>query len=186
VAFDGATFAASLVGGTVGGTALTRYYASRTKRDIRKGRARLLHEDLMHLQGTLARTFYAEEIAWWDESWLLPLVTTSVDRRDLFTALSHDEYATLASALGWMDYLIEGRKAARPPPTDAELTRIYERLAAARYGLRRVGDFTYRPHRHEQMKPATGGRADGAELPGVRDTDAQAILDRASATSDGG
>jgi hypothetical protein len=97
------TFAATIVGGTAGGTALTAGFKALREQGVRKGQARLLHEDLMHLQSTLARTYYQEGTEWWQDSWLLPLVTSGDGRRELFGAVRREEYAAVASALGWMD-----------------------------------------------------------------------------------
>jgi hypothetical protein len=135
-----------------------------------------LHEDLMHHQSTLARTFYRQGTAWWDEGWLLPLQTTTEDLRDLLAKLRPEEYAAVASALGWMEYLKESKKASQPPPTDEDLTDVYRRLASARYALKHIGSFEYRPHRHLQMKMPEGSRTDGAQLPTITEREARSMM----------
>jgi hypothetical protein len=178
MAIDGAALGAGLVGGAGGGAALTAGVAAWHQRAVRKGQARILHEDLIHLQATLARTFYAGPGAWWEDGWLLPYLSTSADRRDLFAKLDREEYAAVASALGWMEYLAKGKAADRPAPSDDEVRKIYARLAAARYALSRVGDIDYRPHRHTEMKE-TGSRTDGETLPDVDAKQAKSIVRRA-------
>jgi hypothetical protein len=190
VAFDGVTFgaslAASLITGGVGAAWITASLTDRAEeakqRILRRGRARILHEDLMHLQSTLSRTFYDGEAAWWQDAWLRPLATSEEDRQDLFAALERSEFTTLASGLGWVEYLIAGKRAGLPPPSDADLCDIYRRLAGARYALARVGDFAYRPHDPQQMKPEHGGRVDGEEMPRIEPEEARAICDARAAT----
>jgi hypothetical protein len=165
--FDAPTVVASLIGGTAGGAGLSAGFAARRRRAVRKGRARMLHEDLMHLQSTIARTFYAGPGTWWEDAWIVIPATSEADRQDLYSILERNEYTAVASALGWMDYFMRGRDAGRDAPTDQELRTIYARLAAARYALRDCGDVEYRVHRPEQMRPADGRAHGEGELVAV-------------------
>lgn len=147
-----------LLGGTLGGAVVTQLFAiarGRAEADTRRrSQARLLHEDFLHQQSTVARAYYrsATRERWWNqEEFFEPLATAAV-YTEVLGALETQEYVAVASAIGWMQYFRAAREANQPAPSRAQLCDVYRKLATARYALAKLGAFDYRPHEHAAMR----------------------------------
>ena len=146
-------------GGAVGGALITQLVTlgrnSFETRVRRRSYARMLHEDFLRQQSTVARAYYRSTDSapvWWkDEEFLNPLATADV-YGDLLGALHKQRYVAVASALGWMEYLRAASKAKQPERPRGELLKAYRRLGTARYALAKLGRFEYREHDHDQMR----------------------------------
>lgn len=149
-------------GGAVGGALITQLVTlGRGWLDTRVRRrsyARMLHEDFLRQQSTVARAYYrsAHKPEWWMPEEFLPPIATSDVYGDLLGALHEERYVAVASALGWMDYLYEARKAKQPARPRGELVKAYRRLGTARCALAKLGRFAYREHDHEEMRGDAG------------------------------
>ncbi|HEV7845259.1 MAG TPA: hypothetical protein VGO83_03315 [Thermoleophilaceae bacterium] len=148
----------ALLGGAIGGALITQFvtlgrnwFETRVKR---RSYARMLHEDFLRQQSTVARAYYRSTESrpgWWhDEEFLDPIAKEDI-YGDLLGALEQRRYEAVASALGWMAYLRAACGAKQAPPARAELVKAYRRLGTARYALTQLGRFEYREHLHEQM-----------------------------------
>lgn len=119
------TILVALLGGGLGGSAISTGMAIRRGNTNRRGRARLLHEDFVRLQSTITRLAYQtdKEHDWGERSWLLAPLTSSDAQQDVPAHLSGWRLSECASALGWAEYLRgpEGRGSA---PSDLELEMI--------------------------------------------------------------
>ena len=168
MALDTTALVTGLLGGSAGSALVTGYLSNRAERrkakQLRTGRARMLHEDFMHFQSTLARTFYADKNGWWEDAWVIEWVTSAEDRQDIFAGLKRREYAAVARGVGWMQYWLRIENAELDPPTAEDIERVYGILAGARQALGRLGDIPYDRHLPDEMKKAEGGRADRREL----------------------
>jgi hypothetical protein len=154
----------AVLGGALGGALLTQLATVLRGRAERRSRhrsqARLLHEDFLHQQSTVARAYYRSPAAgsWWEpEEYLKPAADDEV-YADVLGALGEREFIAVASARGWMDYFrrVGAADKLKPPgqqtpPSRAQLCDVYRKLATARYALTPIGHFRYRPHEHEAM-----------------------------------
>lgn len=140
------TIGVALLGG-VGCSVITAYMTTRALQTNRRGRARLVHEDLVRLQSTIARLVYQThaEGERGDRSWLLTQLADTEAQQDVLAHLSGWRFAECASGLGWGEYLREAydRVAA---PSDDELEMIYRRLAGGRVAVAKLANVKYRPH----------------------------------------
>jgi hypothetical protein len=145
---------ASAIGAVVGGgfaligqLVSNRFQSSSAKADAKShaaATALLMQDDFLHYQVTLARSL--DRCSWWKTAELLPTQATIEDRKTVWAAIKANETtAAVASAQGWMDYLIGSRKlqpadqAGVPPPLtapDAKAMRdTFSRLEEAREAL---------------------------------------------------
>jgi hypothetical protein len=81
----------------------------------RKGIARVLTDDMRRDQSAVARARFRG--AWWDDAEILADRVTNEDLQRLATALKPGEWATVSSALGWMQALsaVRDRALAKHP-----------------------------------------------------------------------
>lgn len=109
-AFIGAIvgFAATVIGTFITGW-LTGKAAKRQEEGQKRATAILLQDDFWHFQSTLARAL--DKSCWWSTAQLLPPQATIEDRKTVWAACNSDDTNIVAGAQGWMDYLIQRRKA---------------------------------------------------------------------------
>ena len=145
---------APLVGGGAAGAAISW---ARTKQSCdanRRGRARLVHEDLLRLQSTIARLARQKggHNTWGEDSWLgVPLAETEA-QQDVLEYLSEWQFSACASALGWAAYIRRGYNCA-VFPSDDELEGAYRRLAGGRAALAGLAGIPYRRHDAQRLVP---------------------------------
>jgi hypothetical protein len=122
-------------------------------RTDRRGRARLLHEDLLRMQSTIGRLCYqsAAEGKWGERAWVLTRLAEPEAQQDVLAHASRWwlpepwRFSACASALGWAEYLREAYGSGTAP-SDVELRKIYGRLAAGRLAVARLASIDYWPH----------------------------------------
>jgi hypothetical protein len=112
------------------------------ERSLRKGRARLIHEDLYRLQSTLTRLFYetCPSSKLGDNRtnpWLLRELADHNAHLDVIAHLRHTKLKALSSALGWDAYLRSSWKHNGPVPKKPEIIKIYKACAAGRWAVER-------------------------------------------------
>jgi hypothetical protein len=149
------TIVTSLLGGgllgTVGGWLTTWQVAEMNRR----GRARLLHEDLYRLQSTVTRLFFqtAAEGDWGEKPWLLVPLCDKADQQDVISHLKAGEgFSDCAGALGWAEYLREDYGSGRAPD-DQALQKMYRRLDRGRRSLETLAKLPYATHDPEHVVP---------------------------------
>jgi hypothetical protein len=110
---------AALIGALVGGlaalgaTLLTGWAANRQaaeqQRGLNRAAAILLQDDFWHFQATLARAL--DTSCWWSMGQFLPPQATIDDRKTVWAACTAVDTNMVAGAQGWMDVLMQQRKA---------------------------------------------------------------------------
>jgi hypothetical protein len=176
----GATIATVLVGSTgLSGVCLTIW----VRLTNRRGRARLLHEDMWRMQSTIVRLFYqtgeqGERPN--NKAWMLPRLADPEAQQDVLAHLSRWplsarwRFSACASAIGWGEYLREAYEQDEIP-ADGELGKIYERLAVGRVALSRLARVKYRTHSGSDLieDPQDRRRNEGNELPVIKKREAR-------------
>lgn len=146
---------AAIAGGSSLGALITAIFAGSkewlTARHQRKGRARLVHEDLYRLQSTVTRMYYAKQQDDWEERWALPELASREAQQDVLSALTDPELRWLSSGLGWGQYLRSSEWPAGIDDDPIELWKHYEAFARGRLALHRWMPSPYRPHEPDHI-----------------------------------
>jgi hypothetical protein len=144
---DVVTVILSIVGGSLGGSALGAWLAARAQRTTRRGRARFVHEDLYRLQSTVTRLYHQTnaEREWGEKGWLLHPLAEREDQLDVVGHLRGWRFTACASALGWSDFIRRGFAHGTAPDDDA-LEKIYLQLAAGRLAVAQLARLPYAAH----------------------------------------
>jgi len=145
---DALTIVTSLVGGSLGGAGLGAWQSARLQGMTRRGRARLVHEDLYRLQSTVTRLFY-ETLApqqWGSTAWLLSALASKDDQQDVVAHLKdRTDFSNCAGALGWAEFVREGYGQGTAP-SDTDLVAIYGRLDLGRRAIAGLAKLDYDAH----------------------------------------
>ncbi len=111
------------------------------------------------MQSTIARLYYqsAAEGKWGERAWVLARLADPEAQQDVLAHVSHWRlskplrfsepwrFSACASALGWAEYLREAYGCGTAP-SDVELTKVYQRLAAGRVAIADLARIAYWPH----------------------------------------
>jgi hypothetical protein len=154
---------AAIAGGSSLGALLTLITGvareSLSARRLRRGRARIIHEDLYRLQSTLTRLYYEQPS---NSGWLLPELAGREDYLDVLSALGGQRLDALSSALGWQTYL-RNRWDGGGALTEDQIRRMYLRFASGRWAIGRLAgidwrsrnSWHYRPHDPDDLVPVS-------------------------------
>lgn len=94
-------------------------------RRTRRGRARLMHEDLMRCEVALLRVLAEPLSARWREEWFLAPMASATDAADVVSRLNPRALAPVSSALGWAEY---SRNISQNPGSRSDMRRGKETL----------------------------------------------------------
>jgi hypothetical protein len=133
----------------------------------RKGIARVLYQDFLRQQSTLARAFYRR--GWWRPEELSVPQIDSDDVKFLATDLNNPRWTAVADALGWMTYLGRLRGTGEEPPEPNEYAmktfeNVYRLLDIGRVALADCAEIAWEQHDDGQMRQAA--ESSGEREPG--------------------
>ncbi len=121
---------------------------------IARAAARLLEDDFDRLQSTLTRAESRHQ--WWRLSEVLERQVSADDRKLLAGLMSADAFVKVASAQGWVDYLVSRRQdfAGDQPAMDdhdrTTVVMVYEKLEEAREALSPdITDIVFKTHNRQ-------------------------------------
>jgi hypothetical protein len=134
---------------------LGAWQAVQVERMNRRGRARLVHEDLRRLQSMVGRLYYATEREgeWGEKAWLGEPLADSDDQQDVVAHLKGENFEDCANALGWAAYF---RQVYTDRPkglahTDEELQDRYLEFARGRRALEGLAKLPFKEHDAKQI-----------------------------------
>jgi hypothetical protein len=118
---------------------------------------RVLHEDCLRFQSTLARALLRG--TWWTAPELLAPQVGAKEMLELAGVTPPKKWEVIALAIGWVDYLRSIGGAAdrpdRPQVVQAKtFARVYNELDVARYALCTFAERDYHPHDASEMRKA--------------------------------
>jgi hypothetical protein len=134
---------------------LGAWRAVQVERMNRRGRARLVHEDLRRLQSTVGRLYYAtkKEGEWGEKAWLGEPLADSDDQQDVVAHLKGENFEDCANALGWAAYF---RRVYTDRPkglahTDEDLQKRYREFDRGRRALVGLAKLPLKDHDAKQI-----------------------------------
>jgi hypothetical protein len=174
----------AIIGAAAGGVSGV-FAGARESRITRRGRARLIHEDLYRLQSTITRMYYEreDEAGWGSKSWYLNPLADKEDQQDVLGHLRRWKLNTCAGALGWAEYLRSGREHDDvQAPTKDDLIKIYARIAEGRMAVSKMGIFGLTGFRYAVHSPASIVDEATASSGGLEEIPAKEAKKKAKAT----